>query len=130
MHWCRGTDVDADPMPDLDSTPGNPLVGFDVSWVDPDRAEYYLADRSNAGIDTLDTSRDTFKRRIGGFQGLVLTNGKVNMGLSGPNGVTPMAGGSMPVTATVRSRSSTSMPLPCLPSNRSSTLWANNGSIS
>jgi hypothetical protein len=68
--------------------PGNPLVGFDVSWVDPDRAEYYLADRSNAGIDTIDTSRDTFKRRIGGFQGLVLTNGKVNMGLSGPNGVT------------------------------------------
>jgi len=68
--------------------PGNALGAFDVSWVDSDRAEYYLADRSNAGIDIVDTDRDTFKRRIGGFTGLVLTNGKVNMGLSGPNGVT------------------------------------------
>jgi hypothetical protein len=68
--------------------PGNPLGAFDVSWVDPDRAEYYLADRSNAGIDIMDTGSATFKRRIGGFKGLVLTNGKVNMGLTGPNGVT------------------------------------------
>ncbi|MGB8104187.1 MAG: hypothetical protein WCF47_07905, partial [Pseudolabrys sp.] len=30
--------------------PGNPLRSFDISWVNPDRAEYYLADRSNAGI--------------------------------------------------------------------------------
>jgi hypothetical protein len=68
--------------------PGNALGAFDVSWVDSDRAEYYLADRSNAGIDIIDTDRNTFKRRIGGFTGLVLTNGKINMGLSGPNGVT------------------------------------------
>ena len=25
--------------------PGNPLQAFDISWVDADRAEYYLADR-------------------------------------------------------------------------------------
>jgi hypothetical protein len=68
--------------------PGNPLGAFDVSWVNPGRAEYYLADRSNAGIDIIDTDRTTFKRRIGGFTGLVLTNGTINMGLSGPNGVT------------------------------------------
>src|SRR6202008_1293629 len=67
---------------------GNPLGAFDVSWVNPGRSEYYLADRSNAGIDIIDTGRTTFKRRIGGFTGLVLTNGKINMGLSGPNGVT------------------------------------------
>ena len=27
------------------------LRSFDISWVDPDRAEYYLGDRANAGID-------------------------------------------------------------------------------
>ena len=32
--------------------PGNPLRSYDISWVNPDRAEYYLADRSNAGIPT------------------------------------------------------------------------------
>lgn len=25
--------------------PGNPLRSFDISWVNPDRAEYYLGDR-------------------------------------------------------------------------------------
>jgi hypothetical protein len=25
--------------------PGNPLRSYDISWVNPDRAEYYLADR-------------------------------------------------------------------------------------
>jgi len=31
--------------------PGNALRSFDISWVNPDRTEYYLGDRSNAGID-------------------------------------------------------------------------------
>ena len=31
--------------------PGNPLRSYDISWVNPNRAEYYLADRSNAGIE-------------------------------------------------------------------------------
>ena len=35
--------------------PGNPLTSFDISWTNPDRAEYYLADRSNSGIDIIDT---------------------------------------------------------------------------
>jgi hypothetical protein len=26
--------------------PGNPLQSYDISWVNPNRAEYYLADRS------------------------------------------------------------------------------------
>ena len=69
--------------------PGNPLGAFDVSWVDPDRAEYYLADRSNAGIDIIDTNHNTFKRRIGGFVGAKFNeNGTVNNNISGPNGVT------------------------------------------
>src|SRR5260221_14722229 len=43
--------------------PGNPLRSFDISWVNPDRAEYYLADRPNAGIDIIDTQHNTFVRR-------------------------------------------------------------------
>src|SRR6185312_12979098 len=53
--------------------PGQPLRSYDISWVNPDRAEYYLADRSNSGIDVIDTRNDTFKRRLGGFVGVVLT---------------------------------------------------------
>lgn len=69
--------------------PGSPLGAFDVSWVDPDRAQYYLADRSNAGIDIIDTGHDAFKRRIGGFVGAKFNaNGTVNNNISGPNGVT------------------------------------------
>src|SRR6202043_2368035 len=70
--------------------PGNPLRSFDISWVNPDRAEYYLGDRSNAGIDIIDTQHNTFKRRLGGFTGVVLNRAgtAVNNNLSGPDGVT------------------------------------------
>jgi len=68
--------------------PGNPLRSFDISFVNPDRAEYYLADRSNAGIDIIDTQHNTFKRRLPGFVGVMLNaNGTVNNNLSGPDGV-------------------------------------------
>ena len=68
--------------------PGNPLRSFDISFVNPDRAEYYLADRSNAGIDIIDTQHNTYKRRLGGFVGVVLNAaGAVNNNLSGPDGV-------------------------------------------
>src|ERR1700756_5010673 len=69
--------------------PGNPLRSFDISWVNPDRAEYYLADRSNAGIDIIDTKHNTFKRTIPGFVGVKLNGtGGVNNNISGPDGVT------------------------------------------
>src|SRR5215470_8063045 len=68
--------------------PGTPLRSFDISWVNPDRAEYYLADRSNAGIDIINTQYSRFKRRLGGFVGVILNpNGTVNNNLSGPDGV-------------------------------------------
>ena len=68
--------------------PGNPLRSFDISWVNPDRAEYYLADRSNAQIDIIDTKTNTFKRGLPGFVGIVLNPvGTVNNNLSGPDGV-------------------------------------------
>jgi hypothetical protein len=69
--------------------PGNPLNSFDISWVNPKRAEYYLSDRSNAGIDIIDTQTLKFKRTIGGFAGIVLnaTKTAVDNNHSGPDGV-------------------------------------------
>lgn len=69
--------------------PGNPIFSFDISWVNPDRAEYYLADRSNAGVDIIQTSTARYQRTIGGFVGAVV-NPKTNTivaAQSGPNGV-------------------------------------------
>jgi len=69
--------------------PGNPLRSYDISWVNPNRGEYYLADRSNAGIDIIDTTHLTFKRTIGGFVGIKLNaKGGVDNNHSGPDGVT------------------------------------------
>jgi hypothetical protein len=70
--------------------PGNPLRSFDISWVNPDRNEYYLADRSNSGIDVIDTKSLKWKRTIGGFVGVVLNGAgtAVNNNVSGPDGVT------------------------------------------
>jgi hypothetical protein len=68
--------------------PGNALRSFDISWDDADRAEYYLGDRSNAGIDIIDTEHNTFKRTIGGFVGIkLLGSGAVDNNHSGPDGV-------------------------------------------
>src|SRR5438093_13050460 len=65
--------------------PGNPLQSYDISWVNPDRAEYYLADRSNSGIDVISTYNLTFKRTIGGFVGAKFNaTGAVNNAISGP----------------------------------------------
>lgn len=69
--------------------PGNPLRSFDISWANSDRAEYYLGDRSNAGIDIINTKDNTFERTIPGFVGIVLLpSGAVDNNHSGPDGVT------------------------------------------
>jgi len=69
--------------------PGNPLQTFDISWVNPHRAEYYLADRSNSGVDIIDTKNLVFKNRIGGFVGIKLNKAgtAVDNNHSGPDGV-------------------------------------------
>jgi len=71
--------------------PGNPLRSYDISWVNPHRAEYYLADRSNSGIDIIDTRTLTFKRTLGKglFTGVKLNAAgtAVNNDISGPDGV-------------------------------------------
>lgn len=68
--------------------PGNALRSFDISFVNPDRREYYLADRSNAGVDVVDTHNLKFKRTLGGFVGIKLSpTGTVDNNHSGPDGV-------------------------------------------
>lgn len=73
--------------------PGNPVTAFDISWVDPTSARYYLSDRSNAAIDVVNTSTNTFAGQIGGFVGAVLNTSPtalpntLNNNLSGPDGV-------------------------------------------
>src|SRR5215831_9739587 len=68
--------------------PGNPIRSFDISWVNPHRGEYYLAERSNAGIVVIDTRTLTWKRTIGGFRGIQPPTGAINNNISGPDGVT------------------------------------------
>src|SRR6516162_7634717 len=68
--------------------PGNPLQSFDISWVNPDVSEYYLADRANAGIDIIDTNSLKFKRTIPGFVGIKFKAGPaIDNNHSGPDGV-------------------------------------------
>ena len=71
------------------ANPGKPLRSYDISWVNPNRAEYYLADRSNKGITIIDTHNLKFKRTIGGFKGILLnkTGTAVDNNHSGPDGV-------------------------------------------
>ncbi len=69
--------------------PGNPLQSFDISFVNPNRGEYYLADRANKGVDIIDTQSLTFKRRIEGFIGIKLNTAgtAIDNNHSGPDGV-------------------------------------------
>jgi len=80
----RGSDAGAIALLATVPTPGAPLIAFDISWIDPDTQLYYLADRSNAAIDVVDTQRNVFLRQIhAGFKGFTGDNNT-----SGPNGVT------------------------------------------
>src|SRR5690242_6882185 len=60
--------------------PGKPLTSSDIAWVDPGTERFYLADRSNAGLDVIDAENDTFVGRVPGFAGVKPTG-------NGPNGV-------------------------------------------
>jgi hypothetical protein len=68
--------------------PGNPVVSVDIAWVDPGTERYYLADRSNAGVDIIDAETDFYAGRVGGMVGVVgAANGMKENNGSGPNGV-------------------------------------------
>jgi hypothetical protein len=72
---------------DMIDVGGNGLGAFDISYVDPKRGLYVLADRTNASVDFIDPRDDRFIGRVGGFKGVVLVNGVANNNLSGPDGV-------------------------------------------
>jgi hypothetical protein len=67
---------------------GKGLGAFDISYVDPHRGLYVLSDRTNSSVDFFNSRDATFVTRVGGFKGVVLTNGVANNSLSGPDGVT------------------------------------------
>src|SRR5438105_4259996 len=67
---------------DPTQNPTNKLTSFDISWVDQPHQRYYLADRSNAGVDVFDARADKFLLRVPGFVGFTGTNAT-----SGPDGV-------------------------------------------
>jgi hypothetical protein len=71
--------------------PGNPLRSFDISWSNPFLNQYYFGDRSNAGIEVINTASNRFTLRLTGFVGIVLNpppTMTVNNAKSGPDGVT------------------------------------------
>jgi hypothetical protein len=88
----------------INGTAGNratQMFSFDISWWDPTTGLYFLADRSNAALDVIDTTgaftgtADTLYGQIGGptvgFAGDTGTSGT-----SGPNGVTVSPNPSVP----------------------------------
>jgi hypothetical protein len=71
------------PIPTTASNTTNGMYVFDISWVDQASRTYYLADRSNAVVDIVDTQTNALLLQLtGGFKGFTGTNGT-----SGPNGV-------------------------------------------
>ena len=83
------------PIPADSLNPGGKLFSFDISWIDPVNGLYFLADRSNAAIDVIDTTGaftgtpNKFFGQIGG-QSSGQANFKGDTGTtatSGPDGV-------------------------------------------
>ena len=73
---------------DTIAVPGG-LGAFDISFVDPKRDLYVLADRTNGAVDFFNARDATFIGRVGGFKGVYTdpTTKAVVNGLSGPDGV-------------------------------------------
>ena len=74
---------------------GAPFAVFDISFVDRVLPLYYLADRTNASLDVVDTRNNKVVAQIGGFVGVrkdPATNA-VSTAVSGPDGVQPVGVG-------------------------------------
>ena len=67
---------------DVIPVPGRALTSFDISWVDGPSETYFLADRSNFGVDIYSAEDNTFITRLPGFAGPSTSNDT-----AGPNGV-------------------------------------------
>ncbi len=70
------------------AVPGNPITSSDIAWYDPGTERYYIADRSNFGVDIIDTESNFYVDRVAGMTGNVPSGGgtAVTNG-PGPNGV-------------------------------------------
>lgn len=64
-------------------------TAFDIGWVDRGNHTYYLGDRTNAAVDTVDTASDTFGGAIGAgdFTGTGANSTAAQRQQCGPNGV-------------------------------------------
>jgi hypothetical protein len=73
----------------IDVASAKGLGVFDISFANPQRGLYVLADRTNASVDFFDTRADRFIQRVGGFAGVVANpaTGAADSNLSGPDGV-------------------------------------------
>lgn len=72
--------------------PGFPIASADIAWVDPGTERYYIADRSNSGVDIIDAEHDAYVGRVGGMAGGFPTvptsgGGTATTNGPGPNGV-------------------------------------------
>jgi hypothetical protein len=68
------------------AVPGNPILSSDIAWVDSGTKRFYLADRSNFGIDIIDAENNLFVGRVTGFAGPGNATPAPPNG-QGPNGV-------------------------------------------
>ena len=75
------------PIKGTAASPATKMFSFDISWFDPATKLYYLADRSNAALDVIDTTTDTLLGQIGGAA-FGFSGDTGNTATSGPNGVT------------------------------------------
>jgi hypothetical protein len=69
------------------ASPKTQMFSFDISWWDPTTQLFFLADRSNAALDVIDTKTDTLFGQIGG-PGVGFAGDTGVSATSGPNGVT------------------------------------------
>lgn len=73
----------------LPNMPAGSKFTYDIGIVDPAAHRYYLADRTNASLDIIDTTSFAI-RQVGGFTGQFASNDK-----SGPDGVVFVPNGSV-----------------------------------
>src|SRR5262252_586992 len=68
--------------------PGNPIMSTDIGWVDPGTERFYLADRSNFGVDIVDAEDNFYVGRVAGMAGPKPSGGGTSTTNGpGPNGV-------------------------------------------
>jgi len=68
--------------------PNNPIISADIAWVDPGTERYYMADRSNFGVDIIDAEQNEWVGRVTGMAGPNPSGGGTDTTNGpGPNGV-------------------------------------------